>query len=419
MRIQQIHAKQLIDSRGNPTVEAEVITHYSLGTAIVPSGASTGAKEAHELRDEGISFNGKGVKKAVKNINSIINKELHFWNTDEQKDIDYKLIEMAGPNKKKLGANATLAVSMANTRAAAHSHKLHLFEYLNALYDGNSYSLPVPFANIINGGVHAGNSLQFQEFMIAPIKASSFSEATRAVAEIYHELKKIIEKEYGKESTSVGDEGGFAPKVDTPEEALDLIKKAIWGAGYKGKIGIAMDAAASEFYDAKTKTYEAVKGKKMSSDELADYYLDLIHKYDIISVEDPFDEEDFHAWRLFRKRTDIQVVADDLTVSNKEIIKQAVKENACNSLLLKINQIGTITEAMEAAQEAEKNKWTVMVSHRSGETEDSYIADLAVGIGCGQIKLGAPARGERTAKYNQLLRIEEYLGNKGKYAKWK
>lgn len=418
MRIKKIHGRQLLDSRGNPTIEAEVVTNKDVGTAIVPSGASTGAKEAYELRDKKIPFNGKGVSKAISNINNIFNKELHFFNTDEQRTIDYKLIDLAGPNKKVMGANATLAVSMANSRAAAQSHDMHLFEYIGVLYNNEDFKLPVPFANIINGGVHAGNNLQFQEFMIAPIKAKDFSEATRIVAEIYHELKILLEKKYGKESISVGDEGGFAPNIDSAHEALDIIKKAIWGAGYKGKVGIAMDVAASEFYDKETGLYEAVKGNFMNSDELADYYLDLIHKYDIISIEDPFDEEDFRAWTLFMHRTNIQVVGDDLTVSNKEIIKKAADEKACNALLLKINQIGTITEALEAAHEAESKGWKVMVSHRSGETEDSYIADLAVGISSGQIKLGAPARGERTAKYNQLLRIEEYLGKKALYAKW-
>lgn len=420
MRIQKIHARQILDSRSNPTIEVDVLTNTSLGTASAPSGASTGIHEAIELRDKTKAYHGKAVTKAIKNINTKINKQLTGTLIDEQIEIDQTLLELDGTkNKSNLGSNAILAISMATTRAGAQSHRLHLFEYLAALYDNKKYTLPIPFANIINGGVHAGNQLQIQEFMLVPIKAKTFSQATQIISETYNELKTILTKKYGAQATAVGDEGGFAPPIKTAEEAITLIETAALKAGHLKKIGIAIDAAASEFY--KNNKYEPELGKKMSGKQLVSYYEKLVKKHNIISIEDPFDQDDFESWQLLTKKIGkkIQIVGDDLTVTNPDRIKTAASQGLCNALLLKINQIGTITEAMHAAHEAEKNDWKIMVSHRSGETEDSYIADLAVALNCGQIKLGAPARGERTAKYNQLLRIEDFLASNAKYAKWK
>ena len=421
MRIQKVHARQILDSRGNPTVEVDLITNHSVGTASVPSGASTGKHEAIELRDGGVAYGGKGVSKAVHNVNKVISESLAGQTVDEQSELDSKLISLDGTkDKSKLGANALLGVSMAATKAGSIAHKLHLFEYLSALYDHKDYTLPIPFANIINGGEHAGNDLQFQEFMIAPIYAKSFTEAVKIITEIYAELKLQIGKNYGSASTAVGDEGGFAPGITTPEEALKLIENAAWGLGYSKKIGIAMDAAANEFYNAEEGKYEVIKGQFMSGEELIDYYEKLVSEHNIVSIEDPFEEDDYKSFQELNKRIGhkVQIVADDLTVTNPERIKRMASLEAANSLLLKVNQIGTVTEAMQASHEAESAGWSVMVSHRSGETEDSFISDLAVGIGASMIKLGAPARGERTAKYNQLLRIEDYLGSNAKYAKW-
>ncbi len=421
MKIQNIYARQVLDSRGNPTIEVDVFTKSSIGSAAVPSGASTGKHEAYELRDKKKAFHGKGVLKAIENVNGKLAKKLKGMEIDEQRDIDDAMVKLdKTDNKKRLGANAILGVSMACTRAGANSYNLHLHEYLGALYGNKEFVLPVPFANIINGGVHAGNELKFQEFMIAPVKAKSFSEAVQIVSEVYHELKKLLEETYGKQATSVGDEGGFAPPINTPEEALDLIEAALEESGHKRKVRIAIDAAASEFYDKKTNFYEVGNGKHYTASELVEYYASLVNKYRIISIEDPFHEDDFESFAALRGKVagKAQVVGDDLTVTSVERIKHAIKMGSCNVLLLKVNQIGTITEAMEAAYLAQTNDWSVMVSHRSGETEDPFIADLAVAINAGQIKLGAPARGERTSKYNQLLRIEESLGKKVKYAKF-
>lgn len=419
MRIKDLHGRMILDSRGNPTLEVELVTNTSVGLAKVPSGASTGIHEALELRDNLKDYNGKGVNKALLNIKKI-KESLKGYMIDDQRLIDETMLHLdKTKNKSNLGANTMLGISMAATRAGADAHHVHLFQYIGALYDNKDYRLPVPFANILNGGVHSGNKLMFQEFMIAPIKAKSFSEATLMVSETYFELKKLLEKKYGKESTSVGDEGGFAPPIEKPEDALDLIKQALKNLKYSKKVAIAMDPAASEFYS--NGKYEYIKGKRISGKELADYYVKLTKNYNIVSIEDPFDQDDVESWKYLTKKLKnkkVQIVGDDLTVTNTERIKWAQEEKLCNALLLKINQIGTITESLEAAHEAQKNHWKVMVSHRSGETEDPYIADLAVGIGCGQIKLGAPARGERTAKYNQLLRIEDYLKGKAKYARW-
>lgn len=421
MKIEKVSARQVFDSRGNPTVEAEVITSKAIGRAVVPSGASTGIHEAHELRDGGSKYGGKGVLKAVNNINTKINKRLKGLRIEDHRIIDEALIELDGTREKKnLGANAILAVSMASARAGAFRYNMYLHEYLGELYSNRKFVLPIPFANLINGGVHAGNDLDFQEFMVAPIKAKSFTQASMMVSEIYHELKEILNKSYGKSATNVGDEGGFAPPIKNPEEGLDLLEVATEEVGYSKKVGIAMDVAASEFYN-KNRFY-LLGGKKYSEEELADYYVSLKKSYkNIISIEDPFDQDSFSGFKTLTKRlgNSVQIVGDDLTVSNVGRIMHAVEQKLCNTLLLKVNQIGTITESMQAAHYAHKNGWKVMVSHRSGESEDPFIADLAVGIGCGQIKLGAPCRGERTAKYNQLLRIEEWLGKKAKYANFK
>jgi len=402
-KIKSLKARQVLDSRGNPTIEVELSTNSFLTRAIVPSGASTGKYEALELRDNKKQFNGKSVLKAVSNVNKIIAKKIKGMNVEKQKEIDELMIKLDGtPNKSKLGANAILGVSMAATRAGAFSKNLHHFQYLGELAGNKKFKLPTPYANIINGGIHSGNNLQIQEFMVVP-KTKKFSNAVKIVSEVYHTLKKDINGRYGSLGINVGDEGGFAPPINTAEEALDLLKESINISGYKNKIRIAMDCAASEFYD------NGSYMDSMSSDELTEYYLNLIKRHRIISIEDPFDQDDFPAYQNFMKKTKIQVVGDDLLVSNKERVRLAINKKLCNALLLKVNQIGTVTEAIEAANLALKNKWNVMVSHRSGETEDPFIADLAVGLGNGQIKLGAPCRSDRTAKYNQLLRIEELL----------
>jgi len=422
LKIEKVSARQVFDSRGNPTVEAEVTTKDAIGRAAVPSGASTGIHEACELRDGGKRYFGKGVSKAVNNINTKINKRLKGLRIEDHRIIDEAMLELDNSREKKnLGANAILAVSMACARAAAVRYNMYLYEYIGELYSNKKFVLPIPFANLINGGVHAGNKLDFQEFMVVPIKAKSFSEASMILSEIYHELKHILEQSYGKEATNVGDEGGFAPPLESAEEALDLLEVAATEAGYINKVGFAFDAAASEFYDKKTKTYSLNK-KKYSEDELVDYYVKLKKQHKkIISIEDPFDQDSFSGFKKLTKKLGktVQIVGDDLTVSNVGRIMHAIKQKMCNALLLKVNQIGSITQALEAAHLAHNNGWNVTVSHRSGETEDPFIADLAVGIACGQIKLGAPARGERTAKYNQLLRIEEWLGKKAIYAKFK
>jgi len=402
--ITSIKAREILDSRGNPTVEVDVMTASSIGRTAVPSGASTGTHEAVELRDGNKRYLGKGVKKAVSNVEKKIFPILKGKECSDQKNIDRLMIKKDGTeNKSKLGANAILGVSLAVSRVAAKERKIELFQYISEL-SSNKPKMPRPFFNVINGGRHAGNKLPFQEFMIAP-KARSFKESLRMGSEVYHVLKEVIEKKYGKEAINVGDEGGFAPPLKKAEEALDLLRTAIRKAGYAGKVDIAMDCAASEFY--KDSYYHL--HKKMNKEKLLDYYLQLIKKYPIISIEDPFEQEDFLSFAELRKKVRIQIVGDDLTVTNIERMEAAIKEGSCNCLLLKVNQIGTLTESLDAVKLAYDNGWKVMVSHRSGETEDTFIADLAVGLGCGMIKAGAPCRGERTAKYNRLLRIEEIL----------
>lgn len=417
MRILKIKGREVLDSRGNPTVEAELQTSKGFFRAIVPSGASTGVHEALELRDRGKRYLGKGVSKAVKNINKIA-KKLISIDLGEQRDVDDMMIELDGTkNKSNLGANAILAVSMAYARASSAEQEIPLYKYIASIVSNKQLLLPVPCFNIINGGKHAGNKLDVQEFMLNPVGAKNFSEALQTGSEVYHVLKKVIEEKYGKSAANVGDEGGFAPPVGHIEEPLNLIMEAVEQAGYKKKIKLGMDCAASEFLR-NGKYY--LEGKEMTGEHLLERYEELASMYPIISIEDPFAEDDFKNFALAtRKLKNIQVVGDDLTVTNPERIQKAAVLHACNALLLKVNQIGTVSEALEAAQLAIKNNWNVMVSHRSGETEDAFIADLVVGLGNGQVKSGAPCRGERTAKYNQLLRIEEELGKQAKFYKWK
>jgi len=405
-----IGAREILDSRGNPTVEVEVTTENGVsGLAAVPSGASTGIYEAVELRDGGKRFGGKGVTKAISAVKNTIQPKIKGFDVRLQKEIDEAMIELDGTeNKSKLGGNAMLGVSLACARAAAVSEQLRLYEYINK----EANLLPVPFFNVINGGKHASNMLDFQEFMIAPVCAPSFKEALRMGAEVYQILKAQLLKKYGKNAINVGDEGGFSPPIKTPEEALEALISAISEAGYTDEIKIGLDVAASTFY--KDGTY-IVTGKQYSTNQLIEFYRQLVDAYPIVSIEDPLEEEDYMGFANLTKVLPIQVVGDDLFVTNVKRLTKGIEMGACNALLWKVNQIGTLTEALEAAKMAKGNNYNVMASHRSGDTEDPWVADLSVGIGCGQIKTGAPARGERTAKYNQLLRIEEWLGQKARY----
>ena len=407
--IYDIKAREVIDSRGNPTVEVEVLTAGGgYGSAIVPSGASTGTHEAVELRDKDLRFGGKGVLLAVDNVNSIIKPELIGYDSRMQREIDTIMRELdSTENKGKLGANAILAVSLAVAKAAADTSSLPLYKYIGGC---NSYVMPVPMMNVLNGGEHAGNELDFQEFMIMPVGADSIAEAIRMCAETYHTLKKVILNKYGKDAVNVGDEGGFAPPVKDIREALDLLNNAVKEAGYEDKIVFALDCAASEFYDAEKGKY-VVKGNDMTTDELVELYKEIVNEYPIASIEDPLHEEDFEGFATITKELKgIQIVGDDLFVTNTKRLREGIKSGAGNALLLKVNQIGTLSESIDAANLAFRNGYGVVVSHRSGESEDSTIADLSVALNAGQIKTGAPARGERTAKYNQLIRIEEELG---------
>ncbi len=406
--IKDIRAREILDSRGQPTIEVHVITNNYVGIASVPEGASTGSHEAKELRDGGKRYNGLGVQKAIQNIHSIIKPLLKSLDCTKQNEIDSLMIRKDGSkDKHKLGANAILAVSLACAKASAASKNIPLYEYLAQLPQvANRKSkprLPRAFFNVINGGKHATSSLQVQECMIVP-HLSLFHENLRAASEIYHLLKAEIHRQYGL--TGVGDEGGFAPPLKRTDEALTLLKKVIVKAGYNGKVDLAIDCAASSFY--RNGKYH-LDGKIMSADQLLNHYLQLIQKFKLISIEDPFAEEDFTHFAQLRIKSKIQIVGDDLTVTNPRRIKIAIDQKSCNCLLLKVNQIGTLTEALEAATLAFDAGWNVMVSHRSGETEDTFIADLAVALGCGQIKAGAPCRGERVAKYNRLLEIEEKM----------
>ncbi|KAJ2949175.1 hypothetical protein O0L34_g6116 [Tuta absoluta] len=425
MPIKSIKARQIFDSRGNPTVEVDLVTELGLFRAAVPSGASTGVHEALELRDNVKSeYHGKGVLTAIKNINDIIAPELLKANIEvtEQKQIDQLMLNIDGTeNKSKLGANAILGVSLAVAKAGAAKKGVPLYKHLADLAGNADIVLPVPAFNVINGGSHAGNKLAMQEFMILPTGAASFSEAMRMGSEVYHHLKKIIKEKFGLDSTAVGDEGGFAPNILNNKDALFLIQDAIQQAGYTGKIEIGMDVAASEFYkdgkyDLDFKNPASNPADHLPSDKLAELYLEFCKDFPMVSIEDPFDQDDWPAWSDLTARTPIQIVGDDLTVTNPKRIQTAVEKKACNCLLLKVNQIGSVTESIAAHLLAKQSGWGTMVSHRSGETEDTFIADLVVGLSTGQIKTGAPCRSERLAKYNQILRIEEELGANAKYA---
>ncbi|CAN6622161.1 hypothetical protein TRVA0_008S03312 [Trichomonascus vanleenenianus] len=430
MAIQKVHARYVYDSRGNPTVEVELTTEKGVFRAIVPSGASTGAYEAVELRDGDKSkWLGKGVLTAVKNVKEIIGPALIKSGiaVTEQEKLDKFLIDLDGTkNKSKLGANAILGVSLAASRAAAAEKGIPLYQYISDLAGSKKpYVLPVPFMNVLNGGEHAGGDLAFQEFMLAPLNFPSYSEALRANTEVYHALKSLAKKKYGTSAGNVGDEGGVAPDLKTPDEALDLIVAAIDQAGYTGKVFIGMDPAPSSFtknktkYDLDFKNPNSDPSKWLTGDQMIDLYKKLLKKYPIVSLEDPFGEDDWETWTKFNANIDahkLQIMADDLTVTNVEFLQRAINEKAGNAQLLKVNQIGTLTESIQCCKMAYAANWGVQVSHRSGETEDVFIADLVVGLRTGQIKTGAASRSERLAKYNQILRIEEELGDKAIYA---
>lgn len=410
-KIKKIKAREILDSRGNPTVEVDIYTGHGMQRAAVPSGASTGKHEALELRDGGKRYLGKGVLRAVENVNKIIAPQLQGKDVTGQGEIDEELIEMDGTEmKSKLGANALLGVSMAVCKAAAVAKGMPLFSYIAFLSENKDAMLPIPSLNVINGGAHAGNALDVQEFMIQPF-ADTFAESIRMASEIYHTLKGILKKKYGPDATNVGDEGGFAPPLKSTEEAIELILKAVDEAGYHSKVQLALDSAASGFFENGKYNLE---GKRIGTDGLVEWYADLVGKYPIISLEDPCDEEDWHGFVSLTEKVGpkVTVIGDDLLVTNIKRIHKALEMGACNGLLLKVNQIGTVSEAIAAARLAMENKWKVMVSHRSGETSDSFIADLVVGLGTGIIKTGAPCRSERLSKYNQLLRIEEELLSK-------
>jgi enolase len=418
--IEYVEAREILDSRGNPTVEVDVILEDgSFGRAAVPSGASTGEHEAVELRDgDKGRFSGKGVLKAVENVNSIIAAEVEGLDALDQVDIDRTLIEVDGTdNKSKLGANAILGVSLAAARAAADFLGLPLFKYLGAYH---ASVLPVPMANILNGGAHADNSVDFQEFMVMPVGADSFREAVRMTAEVFHTLKSVLkEKNY---STAVGDEGGFAPNLGSNEEAVELILQAVETAGYTAgdQIMIALDPASSEFFDTEKSRYvfKWSDGRELSSAEMADYWADWASRYPIISLEDGMAEDDWDGWKLLTEKIGkkVQLVGDDLFVTNTRRLSEGIKKGIANSILIKVNQIGTLTETYEAVEMAKRAGYTAVVSHRSGETEDSFIADLVVGLETGQIKTGSMSRSDRLAKYNQLMRIEDLLDSTATYA---
>jgi enolase len=412
--IEAIHSREILDSRGNPTVEVEVVLEDgTFARAAVPSGASTGAFEAVELRDGDKRYGGKGVEKAVGFVNEEIADAIVGFDAQDQRLIDSEMISLDGSkNKARFGANAILGVSLAVARAAAESADLSFFRYIGG---PNAHTLPVPMMNILNGGAHADTNVDVQEFMIAPIGAPTFKEALRTGAEVYHALKAVLKKR--GLVTSIGDEGGFAPNLESNRAALDLILEAVAAAGFKPgvDIALAMDVAATEFF--KDGKY-AFEGKSLSSDQMIAYYEELVSAYPLVSIEDPLSEDDWDGWKAMTDRLGkkIQIVGDDLFVTNPERLARGIKLGAANSLLVKVNQIGTLTETIDAVNLAHRSGYTSMMSHRSGETEDTTIADLAVALECGQMKTGAPARTERVAKYNQLLRIEEELAEAAKYA---
>lgn len=421
--ITDVYAREIIDSRGNPTIEVEVLAADKyLGRASVPSGASTGQYEAVELRDGEERYGGKGVQQAAENVNTKIASEIIGKNVLDQIALDELLIRMDGtPNKRKMGANATLGVSMAAARAAATALRLPLYSYLGGV---NAKTMPIPMMNIMNGGQHADNTIDIQEFMIMPSGACCFREGLRMCSEIYHHLKALLKKQ--GYSTGVGDEGGFAPNLKDAKEALSFIMEAVQAAGYEPgeDIRIALDVAASELYDSKLKKYvfageSSMHGFKVTRtvEELIDYYEELASEFPVVSIEDPLDEEDWEGWELLTARLerDIQLVGDDLFVTNVRRLRKGIERSVANAILIKVNQIGTLTEAFDAIETAKKAGYQAIISHRSGETEDAVIADIAVAFNAGQIKTGAPCRAERTSKYNQLLRIEERLGDTARY----
>jgi enolase len=414
MNIKSIKAREILDSRGNPTIEVECITEEGVFTSSVPSGASTGLKEAFEMRDEEHRYGGKGVLKAIKNVNEIIAPKLIGMDCTNQKEIDGAMIALDGTESKyNLGSNGIVGVSMAVCRAGASAKKMELYEYIAELFGNDNLKMPCPSFNIINGGAHSDNGLDFQEFMIAPI-GSDFKESVRMGSEIYYKLKRFLKESYPDFPVNVGDEGGFAPPIEIPEVALGLIVKSIEDSEYINKVGIILDVAASQFYKKEKGMAEGYYGLRMgvfSTADMLNYYSDLVKSYPIIGIEDPFAEDD---WKGFEKITNrigdkIMIIGDDLLVSNAGIIKDAQGKKACNGAILKINQVGTVTEILEAAKICKEGGFKTIVSHRSGETCDSFIADLAVGISSDYIKSGAPCRGERLAKYNRLCRIEEKI----------
>jgi enolase len=411
-RITQVHARQVLDSRGNPTVEVEVVAGQR-GRAIVPSGASTGVHEAVELRDGGDAWSGKGVSQAVANVNGEIEEAIRGIDVADQENLDRTLIELDGTaNKGRLGANAILGVSLAAAKAAAANTDVSLFQHLGG---EAATTLPVPMLNVINGGVHADNSIDLQEFMVVPAGADSFSEALRIAAETYHELKKLL-GERGL-STAVGDEGGFAPDLGSSEVAIEAILDAAERAGHRERVAVALDPASSEFFSDGRYRFE---GRELAPEEMAGFYGDLAERFPLVSLEDGNAEDDWDGWRATTERLGdrLQLVGDDVFVTNPERLQLGIERGIANSILIKVNQIGTLTETIEAVRLAHANGYTAVMSHRSGETEDATIADLAVALGTGQIKTGAPARSDRVAKYNQLLRIEEELGARATYPGW-
>lgn len=416
MKIKKIEAYEVIDSRGNPTVECKLTLENGMSVnALVPSGASTGEREALELRDGGERFHGKGVLQACKNVNKILAPALYLMDVSKQKQIDEKMLRLDGTDfKTKLGANSILSVSLAVAKANALVKNKPLYKTL-----GNGTTIPMPMMNVINGGAHADSNVDFQEFMIMPIGAPTFAEAMRYASETFVELKKVLKKK--KYQTAVGDEGGFAPNFKSNEEPLDAIVEAITNAGYKPgvDIAIAMDVAASEFYDAKTKKYNLAKSKQgqKSTAEMIDWYAQLVKKYPIISIEDPLDQNDWKGWTKITAKLGkkIQIVGDDLFVTNKTFLQKGIDTKAANAILIKLNQIGSLTETLETIALAKANGFNTIISHRSGETEDTFIADLAVAVDAGQIKSGSICRTDRVAKYNQLIRIERELGSKAKF----
>jgi enolase len=408
-----VHARQILDSRGNPTIEVEVEEGGEIFRTAIPSGASTGVHEAVELRDGGAAYGGKGVLQAVANVNGEIADALRELDVTDQAKLDRTLIELDGtPNKSRLGANAILGVSLSAAKAAAFNAALPLYEWLR---HAGKATLPVPMLNVINGGVHADNSIDLQEFMLVPAGAESFAEALRVGAETYHQLKKLL-AERGL-STAVGDEGGFAPDLESTEVAIEAILEAAERAGHRDRVAIALDPASSEFFTDGRYRFE---GRELAPEEMADFYADLADRFPLVSLEDGNAEDDWDGWRATTERLGdrLQLVGDDLFVTNVARLQEGIERGVANSILIKVNQIGTLTETIEAVRLAHANGYTAVMSHRSGETEDATIADLAVGLGTGQIKTGAPARSDRTAKYNQLLRIEEELGDDAVYPGW-